>query len=371
MKIALAQINPTIADFDGNTKRILDRAQQAKDAGARLAVFPEMCVLGYPARDLVEKRSIIAANLDALQAVAARAPLPMLVGFLGRNETGHGRRVHNSAAFIADGAVRAVVHKRLLPTYDVFDEDRYFEPGPPSKPVVLDGRRLGVTICEDAWAPVEKRHPFDPVADLCAQGVDAIINLSASPFSAGKRQVKLDLFSGHAKRHAKPLLMCNQVGGNDELIFDGGSMVFDAQGRLVAESPCFEEDLLIVDLDRLPQPIQPATMTDPEAVYHALVLGIRDYLRKCGFSKAVLGLSGGIDSALVAALAAHALGPENVLGVSMPSRFSSQHSRDDARAVAANLGIGYRVIPIEPAHKVLLEMLAPAFEGRQPDTTEE
>jgi len=371
MLIALAQINPTVADFDGNVRRILDAAAQAARRHAELVVYPEMAVLGYPPRDMVEKGSIVRANIEALDRVARSIPVPALVGFVARNESGKGLPIHNSVALVKDGAVAAVRHKRLLPTYDVFDEDRYFEPGPAPEPIVFAGRRLGVTICEDAWAPVEPRHAFDPVRELGERGVDLLVNLSASPFTLGKRKVRTDLFGGHAARSRVPLLMCNQVGGNDELIFDGGSMVFNAQGQLVAEAPLFEESLLVVDVDRLGPAIEPASPPDAEKVFRALVLGTRDYLRKCGFSKAVLGLSGGIDSSVAAVVAAEALGPGNVLGVSMPSRFSSQHSRDDARQVAANLGIDYKVIPIEPAHQALLDMLAPVFGDLPHDTTEE
>jgi NAD+ synthetase len=328
-------------------------------------------VLGYPPRDLVENRSVVERNLLALHDLARETPLPALVGFVARNDTGRGLPIHNSVALLCAGRVEAVRHKRLLPTYDVFDEDRYFEPGPASEPVVLNGRRLGITICEDAWRPATPRHKADPVAELCAAGADILINVSASPFTQGKRQVRLDLFGGHAARHRRPLLMVNQVGGNDELVFDGGSMVFDGQGRLVAEGPLFEESLIVVDVDRMPPPVAPAATCDEEQVFRALVLGIRDYLHKCGFQKAVLGLSGGIDSALTAVLAVEALGPRNVLGVSMPSRFSSQHSCDDARRLAENLAMPYRVIPIEPAHQALLDMLQPAFAGLPADITEE
>ena len=371
MKIALCQINPTITDFDGNVERILRYADMARGRGAELAVFPELCVMGYPPRDLVEKDFVVEANLRALDRVARGLPLPALVGFVGRNPEDRGRAVHNSAALLADGEVKAVTHKRLLPTYDVFDEDRYFAPGPASQPIEFNGRRLGVTICEDAWAPIETHHGADPVADIVAAGADLLINLSASPFTLGKREVRMGLFAEHARRHGKPMLMVNQVGGNDELVFDGGSMVLDGGGRLVAEAPYFVESLLVADVDALDGPIEPADMPDTEAVFRALVLGTRDYLHKCGFTKAVVGLSGGVDSALTAVIAAAALGPGNVLGVSMPSRFSSTHSRDDAEELAENLRIEHRVIPIEDAHQAYLEMLAPVFADRPPDVTEE
>lgn len=371
MKIALAQINPTVADFAGNSGKILEYAAKARAAGADLAVFPEMCVLGYPPRDLMEKMSVVRENLMAAARVAAQAPLPLLVGMVNFKHPALGPGIHNTAALLQGSEVRDVAHKRLLPTYDVFDEARYFVPGGPSALLEICGRRLGVTICEDAWAPVEKRHAADPVADVCALGAEAVLNLSASPFTAGKRQVRLDLFGGHARHHARPVLMCNQVGGNDELVFDGGSMAFDASGNLVAEAPLFEEALLVVDLDAPGPPAAPAEWPVAESVWRALVLGTRDYLHKCNFRKAVLGLSGGVDSALVACLAAEALGPQNVLGVAMPSRFSSEHSVRDAGQLAANLGIEYAVVPIEPAHAAYLDMLAPLFKGLPPGLAEE
>ena len=371
MRVALAQTNPTVADFEGNLRGMLASAKQAADQGAGLVVFSEMAMLGYPPRDLVEKPSILEASLAALGRLAAACPVPALVGFLGRNESGKGRPIHNSAALVRGGRVEAVRHKRLLPTYDVFDEGRYFEPGVGSEPIDFDGRRLGAMVCEDAWQPIEGHHAVDPVADLAAAGADMLINLSASPFTVGKRQVRIDLFGGHARRHGLPLLMCNQVGGNDELIFDGGSMVFNGQGELVAEAPVFETSVLVVDVDELGPAVEPARHADEEMIYRALTLGIRDYLHKCGFQRAGIGLSGGIDSTVTAVLAAEALGPSNVLGVSMPSRFSSQHSKDDARELANNLGIDYAVVPIEPAHQAMMDMLAPVFGDRAPDVTEE
>jgi len=371
MRIALAQINPTVADIQGNAKLIEAFAAKAEERGADLVVFPEMSLLGYPPRDLVEKSSLVEANLSALKALAVELRVPALVGFVAKNETGEGLRIHNSVALLRDGAVETVRHKRLLPTYDVFDEDRYFEPGRASDPIPFGDFALGVSICEDAWRPIEPQYSCDPIAQQVAAGAQALINLSASPFTLGKRQTRMELFGKHASDHGLPLFMCNQVGGNDELIFDGGSMVFDAKGRLVAEAPLFEEHLLIADLEALGETIETHRLGDEEMAYRALVLGIRDYLRKCGFEKAIVGLSGGIDSSLTAVLATEALGPRNVLGVSMPSRYSSQHSRDDAKTLADNLGIEYLVVPIEPAHSAFLDMLVPAFKDMPPDVTEE
>ena len=374
MKIALGQINPTIGDFEGNSRKILDAAEHAKSKGADLAVFPELAIMGYPPRDLVEQESFVAAGLKALETVAKKVPLPALVGFVARNETGTGKGLYNAAALLAGGRVVSEHHKSLLPTYDVFDEDRHFEPGREPEIARLGGKTLGVTICEDLWRSVEGlsfRYDFDPLPALVQKGAEVIINLSASPFTLGKMGIRRHLLTGHARKFSLPLVYVNQVGGNDELVFDGGSMVANAKGEVVAQAKQFEEDLIVVDLDALPAPIAIPEETRAEAAFRALALGTHDYLAKCGFKGAVIGLSGGIDSALNAVIAAHALGPENVTGVSMPSRYSSAGSVEDARTLARNLGIRHTTIPIEPAHEALLKMLAPAFKDLRPDTTEE
>lgn len=374
MKIALAQINPTIGDFDGNVKKILEMASQARREGADLAVFPELAVMGYPPRDLVEVESFVEHGLRALDAVTKRGELPLLTGFVARNRTGSGKRVMNAAALIADGEIRSQHAKTLLPTYDVFDEDRYFEPAPERRVAEFGGQRLGITICEDVWRNVPDlrfRYPSDPVAELASQGATVLLNLSASPYSIGKEDARRKLLSDLAAHHGLPVVYVNQVGGNDELIFDGGSMVLNAQGEVVAQAKQFEEALLIVDLNNLPDPTPPIETAELETVFRALTLGTRDYLHKCGFEGAVIGLSGGIDSAMTAVVATRALGPKNVLGVAMPSRYSSEHSLQDAEKLARSLGIRFEVIPIEPAHKAFLDMLAPAFDGREPDVAEE
>jgi len=374
MKIALAQINPTVGDFDGNSRKILEFASRAAGLGASLAVFPEMSLWGYPPRDLVEQPAVVSRGLDALERLARGLTLPALVGFVARNETGKGKPLHNSAAFIRDGRVASAHHKSLLPTYDVFDEDRYFEPGPDTVLAEFEGKRLGITICEDLWraqSSLRFRYRFDPVPALAEKGADVVMNLSASPFTLDKMDVRRRLLTGRAREFGLPIVYVNQVGGNDDLVFDGGSMVVDSAGNIVAQAGRFAEDLLIVALDSLPDPLPESEQDRLEAAFRALALGARDYLHKCGFQGAAIGLSGGIDSALVAVIAAEALGPENVLGVSMPSRYSSQHSLDDAAALAVNLGIRYATIPIEPAHRALLTMLAPSFEGLSPDVTEE
>lgn len=374
MKIALAQINPTVGDFAGNAAKIADFAERARAEGADLAVFPELAIMGYPPRDLLDHPEFVRRGLEALESLASRLPMPTLVGFVARNQSGSGRPLHNSAALVMDGKVQSVHHKSLLPTYDVFDEDRYFEPGERPQLAQFRNRKLAVTICEDVWKPglgPTQRYKFDPVAMLALQGAQALINLSASPFTLEKAAQRHDLLSGLAKKHRMPLIYVNQVGGNDELIFDGESMVFNSRGELVAMARAFDEDLRIVDLDALPAPVILPPMDGAEAAFRALVLGTRDYLHKCGFKEAVLGLSGGIDSAVTAAIAAEALGPKNVLGVMLPSRFSSPGSLKDAQELVDNLGIRSLTIPIEGVHQASLDALAPAFAGRAPGLAEE
>ncbi len=376
MRLALVQTNPIIGDIEGNTARVLDGLAHARAAGAALAVFPEQTVLGYPAKDLLLRRDVIDRNIAALEHIAAHThDVAALVGFAERNAQPFGRPLFNAVALLHHGRILAVWRKRLLPTYDVFDEARYFEPGPPHPVVELHGRRIGVTICEDMWSHKEllgrPLYACDPIAELVNAGADVVINLSASPYFLGKHAIRVELLRSHARRHARPLLLCNQVGGNDELLFDGASTVVDPSGRIVGLARAFAEDLLLVDLDRLadtrcePQPEGPANL------HAALVMGLRDYFRKCGFRSAVVGLSGGIDSALVAALAAAALGPQNVHGVAMPSRYSSPHSLADARQLADNLGIRFACIPIEPMHVAFESALRPHFGDLAPDVADE
>ena len=378
MKIAAVQLNPTIGDVEANTARILDGFARAASAGAELVVFPEQSILGYPAKDLLLRREVIEQNLAALQRiVAATAGLQagVIVGFAEPNEGGIGRPVFNSAAFIADGRIVARSRKRLLPTYDIFDEARYFEPGGAQPVIDFRGRRVGVMICEDMWSTQQllarPLYDIDPPCELAAAGADLLINISASPYYLGKHESRLELMAGHARRYGTPLLFCNQVGGNDELLFDGLSSVVDATGRLVAQAKAFEEDLLLIDLDDLDSARLEAMPTGVANLHAALVMGLRDYMRKCRFTGVVIGLSGGLDSAVVACLAAEAAGPPNVLGVAMPSRYSSEHSVADAKALAENLGIAFSIIPIEPLHAAFERELRPHFAGRPPDVTEE
>jgi len=396
IRIAACQVNTVVGDLDGNVARIVQALETAEAAEADLAVFPELAITGYPPEDLLLKSGFVADNREALDKLAARTGrCAAFVGFVDA-----GRDLYNAAAVCAGGRIQGVYHKRLLPNYAVFDEQRYFAGGAaPLQLYLVGGVRVGISICEDSWSP---RGPIDEQA---AGGAELIVNLNASPFYAGRRGERERMLSTRATDASCALVYVNQVGGQDELVFDGSSLVFDAAGELVARAPQFEESVMIVDLDVRPVfrkrlldprgrasapalpivhisdeqprdgPIQHpelGPLLDPLGeIYGALVLGTRDYVAKSGFTDAVIGLSGGIDSSLVAAVAVDALGAEHVHGVSMPSRYSSDHSRSDARALAENLGIDYRTIAIEPAHAAVLEMLAPSFEGTSPDLTEE
>ncbi|MBI4568148.1 MAG: NAD+ synthase, partial [Planctomycetes bacterium] len=347
VKIALAQINPTIGDFDGTVAKVATTTARARALGADLVVFPEQALTGYPARDLLERPTFVDANLRALERVTSSCRgIGVVLGFVGRHR-GDGRPLTNSAALIDDGLVRAVIDKTLLPTYDVFDEDRYFEPGGPAQTVAFRGRKLGVTICEDLWTDPtlfpRRRYHHDPALALRKAGADLIVNLSASPFHLGKADLRADLARRQAARLGAPVILVNQVGANDELIFDGSSLAAfpDGTTRLMLRS--FEEDLGIIDLDAPPPVVARQPPDEAEEAVEALTLGIRDYARKCGFTRVTLGLSGGVDSAVVAALAARAIGPRRVLGLAMPSRFSSPGSLDDARSLAERLGIEFMV----------------------------
>lgn len=366
MRIALCQIDPTIGDFEGNVALVLRDATRARAEGADLAVFPELAICGYPPRDLLERSKFVDDGLAAVEALAAKAPegITMLVGLVDRSRAPVGRRLHNAAAVIRGGRVERIVHKRLLPTYDVFDEDRYFEVGAePVAPIEVAGVRVGITICEDAWNDgdtplIERRYSVNPIAEVVAAGAQVIVNLSASPFTLHKRMGRAAMMADIARRHRVPLVFVNQVGGNDDLVFDGDSAVFGDDGSAWARLAAFEEDFAVVELAG-GGPVRARPESDEAAALAALELGVRDYARKCGFAGALVGLSGGIDSALTAVIAARALGPANVLGVSLPTRYSSQHSLDDARDVAEALGIGYRVIPIDPIFATYLDHLKP------------
>ncbi len=380
MRIGLAQINPTVGDLSGNLRRLLAAYRDLIAAGAELVVTPELAVCGYPPRDLLLRTRFVTDVENATAELAATTTdIPLLVGTVIANPGTTGRRAFNAAAFCHHGRVQQLAKKCLLPTYDVFDEDRYFEPADAPAVIAWAGHRIGVTICEDIWAnqsPGDQRlHRFDPVAQLKDEGVDLIINLSASPWYAGKAGVRERLVLDLATETGVPVVYCNAIGGNDELIFDGRSLVAAPGGRLIATLAPFAEDCRVIEIP-LPAPSSslpaPSAPLDPLADIHAaLVLGLRDYAHKSGFTRALVALSGGIDSALVAELAVAALGAENVIGVSLPSAISSQHSRDDARALAANLGIRFETIAIADTVASAEAALGPIFAGRAPDVTEE
>ncbi|NND73378.1 MAG: NAD+ synthase [Ilumatobacter sp.] len=400
LRVALAQLNPTVGDLDGNLQMLIEAYQQANDAGCDIVAFPELATAGYPPEDLVLKPGFVADNLAALDKFAAQTgQCAAVIGFVDQD-----RDIYNAAALCVDGAIVGRYHKRLLPNNSVFDEQRYFTEGVDSDPLelyVIGGVKVGVSVCEDIWSP------FGPLAEQAAAGAELNVNINGSPFRAEKDLVREQLVSTRAADAHCAVVYVNQVGGQDELVFDGGSFVVDHEGTLLARAPQFVEQLMIVDVpippvyrkrlldprgrvtrallptvdvtsspvraandEPLAGPIAPPLDADRE-LYDALVLGTRDYCRKNGFSDVVIGLSGGIDSTIVACIAADALGPEHVHGVSMPSRYSSDHSKSDAQQLAENLGIDFRTISIEPAFQAYLDMLAPSFEGREPALTYE
>jgi len=398
VRVASCQLDVVVGDLEGNAARILEAYRQAEAAGADLAVFGELCITGYPPEDLLLKPGFVRASQEILAKLAtATGPCVAVIGCVDA-----GQDLYNAAAVCANGSVLGMYHKRLLPNYGVFDELRHFTPG--TEPLVLyevAGVRLAVTICEDVWSPT------GPMASQAAGGAELVVNLNASPFSVGRRVERERMLGTRAADASCALVYANQVGGQDELVFDGGSMVFDADGQLVAAAPQFEEDVLVVDLELrdvfrkrlldprgrvtspplpvlavspapsllavspVPDPTVAAPLSPVAEIYAALVLGTRDYARKNGFADVVLGLSGGIDSSLVACVAADALGPEHVHAVALPSRYTSDLSNSDAAALSANLGIELRTLSIEPAYTAALGILEPAFEGRAPDVTEE
>ncbi|MEM1446966.1 MAG: NAD+ synthase [Planctomycetota bacterium] len=381
MKIALAQINPTVGDIAGNARLIARDIRVARERGAELVVFPELAIIGYPPKDLLLKPAVIEECVAAIETLSAECVgIAAVIGYPCPSDSGdEGRALYNAAAVCVDGRVAHRHVKSLLPTYDVFDEHRYFEPGPKVDLTALDtdeGRilKLGISVCEDLWNERDmfsrRLYHDNPIDELAALGAQLFVNCSASPFVVRKHAFRMKLMGHVAKKHGLPLVYCNQVGGNDELVFDGRSCVFDARGNLIAHGKAFREDLLVVDLDEAAKLDRPPMPVLAEA-YEALVLGLRDYCRKCGFKQIVLGLSGGIDSAVTAAVAVAALGAENVRGVGMPSRYSSGGSVSDAEALAKNLGIQFDVIPIEPAHTAVEGMLAEVFAGLEADVTEE
>jgi NAD+ synthase (glutamine-hydrolysing) len=375
MKVALAQINTTVGDIRGNEAKILAAYTRGAAEGVDLVLVPELATTGYPPRDLLYKSGFVSGNIESLERIARETKeTALLAGFVSKNEARPGREFKNCVALMQHGQVVSIRTKSLLPTYDVFDEDRYFEPATENSPIQFKGNMIGLTVCEDVWNDEDfwrdRRYRQNPAAQLAAAGAKLIFNVSASPWSLGKNKVRREMLSRLAAKAKAPLVYCNLVGGNDELVFDGASLAFNSRGELIAEAKMFEEDFVVVDLENAPS-IERVHMPDEEKVFKALVLGLRDYMHKCGFKSALLGLSGGIDSALTAVLAVKALGKENVRGVSLPSQFSSQGSLDDARKLAENLGIQYDVVPIQPMFEAAKGQLKNIFAGKAEDTTEE
>jgi NAD+ synthase (glutamine-hydrolysing) len=377
MRIGIAQINTTVGDIPGNTDRIIEAYQQLCQDGAELVVFPELIITGYPPRDLLFKRRFVPDNEAALLEIARHTEnIPILLGFVETNSAKHGRNFFNAAAWCRGGQVYKVFRKTLLPSYDVFDEDRYFEPADAPECIEYKGCKIGVTICEDIWTHpiVETRHRYgkDPLKTLAEENVDLIVNLSASPWHNEKNEIRSTLITDAASQCKCPIIYCNMVGGNDELIFDGRSLVANEQGDVICAMEAFKEDIKVVDLEgshyQISETYIQSEMSD---IHDALVLGLRDYAQKTHFKKALIGLSGGIDSAVTAVIAKEALGAENVIGISLPSEISSQHSKDDAEDLAKNLGIEFHYLPIGEVVAASEDTLQTLFAGAEKDVTEE
>ena len=376
MKIALGQINPTVGDFSGNAAKIIEFSRRAQAVDAGLVLFPELSVCGYPPRDLVERSSFVAHNRETVEQIAsATRGIAVICGLVTPAESETGKSVMNSAALLQDGKIVFLQSKMLLPTYDVFDEMRNFAPAKSQQLFSLRGSRVALTICEDAWNDKlfwpKRLYVVDPIETLVRAGGNLILNISASPFWIGKREMRRDMLASIARQHKVPVAMVNQVGGNDSLLFDGSSIVLNAQGEIIAQGRSFEEDLICFDSKELTGELHEHVEGEEASVYSALVLGTRDYIRKCGFQKAIIGLSGGIDSALTAVIAAEAVGPDNVIGVGMPGPYSSKGSIDDARMLATNLGIRFELLPIHCAVDAYRQTLQEVFANQKEDVTEE
>jgi NAD+ synthase/NAD+ synthase (glutamine-hydrolysing) len=376
VKIALGQINPTVGDFSGNASKIIEFSRKAEAAGAGLILFPELSVCGYPPRDLVERSSFVERNRETVVRIASETQgIAVICGLVTPAHSDTGKSVMNSAALLMDGKVAFTQSKMLLPTYDVFDEMRNFAPAKSQELFSFCGNRMALTICEDAWN--DKRfwprqlYTIDPVDSLISAGGNFVLNISASPFWIGKRELRRDMLTSIARQHKVPVVLVNQVGGNDSLVFDGSSIVLNREGQIIAQGRSFEEDLIYFDSQTLTGEMHDQIAGDEASVYSALVLGTRDYMQKCGFRTAIIGLSGGIDSALTAVIASDAVGPENVIGVGMPGPYSSQGSIDDARSLAGNLGIRFELLPINPAYEAYRNTLRDVFAGQKEDVTEE
>ncbi len=379
MKIAIAQINPIIGDFNYNFNKIVNFADRAKQLSCDLIVFPELVVTGYPPRDLLEKKDFVEANLKCLdKLINSIHGIGVICGFVDKNPDKEGKDLYNSAALFENNLLLHQVKKRLLPNYDVFDDGRYFEPGLSCKSYLYKGRRIGLTICEDIWNDrdiIKKRiYHLDPVSLLIQDGADLIINISASPFYVGKNELKIEMLGSIAGKYSVPLLYVNQVGGNDSILFDGLSAAFDKHGQIKARACDFEEDIVIFDTESskgFEENLHSISGSDTENILKALIMGTRDYATKCGFSKVVLGLSGGIDSALTAYIATKAMGRENVLAVSMPSMYTSQENIIDAEKLAENLGIELKEISIESIFRKFTMLVSPSFKESDPTVAEQ
>jgi NAD+ synthase (glutamine-hydrolysing) len=375
MKIALAQFNPTVGDFAGNSAKILELAELALRRGADLAVFSELCLCGYLPLDLIERPQFIARNERELACLAEKLPLASIVGYAAHVNESTGKAAANAAALIDRGRIAFVQHKMLLPTYDVFDESRYFQPARTQLPFLFQSQQLGITICEDIWNDknfwAKQLYDRDPVAELVGKGARLLINISGSPYTIGKRALRIDMLRSLARTHGRPVIYVNQVGGNDSLVFDGGSLVIMPDGSIAAQARSFEEDLVLFDTETGWGEVHAQPQSELEVALQALICGTRDYVCKSGFSKVVVGLSGGIDSSVVAAIAVAALGPENVLGVSMPGPYSSEGSRIDAKVLAENLGIEFLTLPISDVFGSYRSALCEPFRGRPENVAEE
>ena len=378
MKIAIGQINPTVGDLSGNVAKMVEFSRQAAGRGANLIAFPELSVTGYPPRDLVEKCGFAEQSEIALERLAFETrdlDLAIIAGYVGRSLESTGNRATNSAAILRRGAVLLRQTKILLPNYDVFDEQRNFVPGQKQFLWRYENDSVALTICEDAWNDktfwTHRLYPRDPVDELMQQGGSILISINASPYHMHKRELRENMFRSMTRRHNVPAVVVNQVGGNDQIVFDGSSFLMDAKGVIFASAKSFEEDLVVADLHARSGDQHSSLPDECDAAYQALVTGTRDYIRKCGFRRVLIGLSGGIDSSLTAAIAVDAVGRENVRGIAMPGPYSSDHSVRDARAMAENLGIAFDIIPITPAYDEMLRVLAPVFCDTKPDVTEE
>ena len=379
MKIALVQLNPIIGDFEKNCVKIISWSHTAKARGCELVIFPELAISGYPPQDLLERESFLLAHDAAISKLLVGLPdLDVMFGCVERRQGANGKKLFNSAAVARKGEIIFRARKQLLPSYDVFDETRYFEPGQTPKLYELKDLKFGVTVCEDVWSEEVKEYDIEPVDEIFSlaaanrETIQAIINISASPFQRNKEEVRKDIFRKISNKYSVPFLYCNQVGGQDSLLFDGRSMVIDRTGTVVSQALGFEEDMIVVDSGNWQGDMNGAIqLSEQAAVYQGLVMGVTDYVNKCHFSSVVLGLSGGIDSALTAAIAVDALGPENVLGVALPSPYSSRDSLDDAKKLADNLNCRFEVLPISELFSCFRRSLDPLFAGLDEDLTEQ